>query len=283
MVDEIKFVHPKDMQDGTILVSDRDISTNLPYVKGVHLAFDHHLSETVRLDQKPENHIIDSDAPSAARVVYDYYGGKKAFANISDEMMVAVDKSDSAQFNEDEILNPTGWVLLNFIMDARTGLGRYRDFRVSNYQLMMELIDYCRDHTTEEILELPDVKERTDLYNEHQDKAKGQIKKCSTIYENLAVLDLREEEIIYAGNRFLIYALFPDINISMHAIWGLNRLNTVFAVGKSILNRSSNTNIGDLMLQYGGGGHLNAGTCQVDNDESERVEQELIDAIISDG
>mgnify|MGYP003979843873 FL=1 len=283
MVDEIKFVHPKDMQDGTILVSDRDISTNRPYVKGVHLAFDHHLSETVRLDQKPENHIIDSDAPSAARVVYDYYGGKKAFANISDEMMVAVDKSDSAQFNEDEILNPTGWVLLNFIMDARTGLGRYRDFRVSNYQLMMELIDYCRDHTTEEILELPDVKERTDLYNEHQDKAKGQIKKCSTIYENLAVLDLREEEIIYAGNRFLIYALFPDINISMHAIWGLNRLNTVFAVGKSILNRSSNTNIGDLMLQYGGGGHLNAGTCQVDNDESERVEQELIDAIISDG
>ena len=283
MVDEIKFVHPKDMQDGTILVSDRDISTNLPYVKGVHLAFDHHLSETVRLDQKPENHIIDSDAPSAARVVYDYYGGKKAFANISDEMMVAVDKSDSAQFNEDEILNPTGWVLLNFIMDARTGLGRYRDFRVSNYQLMMELIDYCRDHTTEEILELPDVKERTDLYNEHQDKAKGQIKKCSTIYENLAVLDLREEEIIYAGNRFLIYALFPDINISMHAIWGLNRLNTVFAVGKSILNRSSNTNIGDLMLQYGGGGHLIAGTCQVDNDESERVEQELIDAIISDG
>ena len=283
MVDDIKFVHPKDMQDGTILVSDRDISTNLPYVKGVHLAFDHHLSETVRLDQKPENHIIDSDAPSAARVVYDYYGGKKAFANISDEMMEAVDKSDSAQFNEDEILNPTGWVLLNFIMDARTGLGRYRDFRVSNYQLMMELIDYCRDHTTDQILELPDVKERIDLYMEHQVKAKEQIKSCSTIYENLAVLDLREEEIIYAGNRFLIYALFPTINISMHAIWGLNRLNTVFAVGKSILNRSSNTNIGDLMLQYGGGGHLNAGTCQVDNDESDRVEQELVDAIISDG
>ena len=283
MVDDIKFVHPKDMQDGTILVSDRDISTNLPYVKGVHLAFDHHLSETVRLDQKPENHIIDSDAPSAARVVYDYYGGAKAVANISDEMMEAVDKSDSAQFNEDEILNPTGWVLLNFIMDARTGLGRYRDFRVSNYQLMMELIDYCRDHTTDQILELPDVKERIDLYMEHQDKAKEQIKSCSTIYENLAVLDLREEEIIYAGNRFLIYALFPTINISMHAIWGLNRLNTVFAVGKSILNRSSNTNIGDLMLQYGGGGHLNAGTCQVDNDESDRVEQELVDAIISDG
>jgi nanoRNase/pAp phosphatase (c-di-AMP/oligoRNAs hydrolase) len=283
MVDEIKFVHPKDMQDGTILVSDRDISTNLPYVKGIHLAFDHHLSETVRLDQKSANHIIDSDAPSAARVVYDYYGGKKEFPNISDEMMDAVDKSDSAQFSEDEILNPTGWVLLNFLMDARTGLGRYRDFRVSNYQLMMELIDYCRDHTTDEILALPDVKERVDLYAEHEEKAKEQIQKCSTIYENLIVLDLREEEIIYAGNRFLIYALFPDTNISMHAMWGLNRLNTVFAVGKSILNRTSNTNIGDLMLQYGGGGHMNAGTCQVDNDESERVERELVDAIIADG
>lgn len=283
MVNEIKFVHPKDMQDGTILVSDRDISTNLPYVKGVNLAFDHHLSETIRLDQKPENHIIDPDAPSAARVVYDYYGGAKAFPNVSEEMMVAVDKSDSAQFNEDEVLNPTGWVLLNFIMDARTGLGRYRDFRVSNYQLMMELIDYCRDHTTEEILELPDIKERVDLYNDHEDQAKEQIKSCTTVYENLAVLDLRQEAKIYAGNRFLIYALFPEINISMHAIWGLNRLNTVYAVGKSILNRSSNTNIGDLMLQYGGGGHLNAGSCQVDNDESGRVEQELIDAIISDG
>ena len=282
MVDEIKFVHPKDMQDGTILVSDRDISTNLPYVKGIYLAFDHHLSETVRLDQKSANHIIDPDAPSAARVVYDYYGGKKEFPNISDEMMDAVDKSDSAQFNEDEILNPTGWVLLNFLMDARTGLGRYRDFRVSNYQLMMELIDYCKDHTTDEILALPDVKERVDLYAEHEEKAKEQIQKCSTIYENLIVLDLREEEVIYAGNRFLIYALFPDTNISMHAIWGLNRLNTVFAVGKSILNRTSNTNIGDLMLQYGGGGHMNAGTCQVDNDESGRVERELVDAIIAD-
>lgn len=283
MVNEIKFVHPKDMQDGTILVSDRDISTNLPYVKGVNLAFDHHMSETIRLDQKPENHIIDPDAPSAARVVYDYYGGAKAFPNVSEEMMVAVDKSDSAQFNEDEVLNPTGWVLLSFIMDARTGLGRYRDFRVSNYQLMMELIDHCRDHTTEEILELPDIKERVDLYNDHEDQAKEQIKSCTTVYENLAVLDLRQEAKIYAGNRFLIYALFPEINISMHAIWGLNRLNTVYAVGKSILNRSSNTNIGDLMLQYGGGGHLNAGSCQVDNDESGRVEQELIDAIISDG
>ncbi len=283
MIDEIKFVHPKDMQDGTILVSDNDITTNLPYVKGVHLAFDHHLSETIRLDEKPENHIIDPDAPSAARVVYDYYGGKKAFPNVGDDMMEAVDKSDSAQFSRDEILNPTGWVLLNYVMDARTGLGRYRNFRVSNYQLMMETIDYCRNHTIDEILELPDVKERVDLYMGHMDEFTDQIKRCTTVHGNLCVIDLRGEEQIYPGNRFMIYALYPKTNISMHAIWGLNRLNTVFAVGKSILNRTSKTNIGELMLEYGGGGHLNAGTCQVDNDDSERVQGELIERITADG
>lgn len=282
MIDEIKFVHPKDMQDGTILVSENDITTNLPYVKGVHLAFDHHLSETVRLDEKADNHIIDSDAPSAARVVYNYYG-KDKLPNISEEMLEAVDKSDSAQFSIDEILDPQGWVLLNYIMDARTGLGRYRDFSVSNYQLMMELIDYCRDHTVDEILALPDVKERVDLYMEHLEPAKEQIQRCTKVHGNLAVLDLRYEDMIYATNRFILYALFPDINISIHAIWGLNRLNTVYATGKSIVNRTSNTNIGELMLKYGGGGHQNAGTCQIDNDDADKVLDELVKQITADG
>lgn len=175
LIEDIKFVHPKDMQDGTILISEDDITTNLPYVPGVHIAFDHHASEMVRLEDIPPNHVIDPDAPSAARVVYDYYGGKIEFKNVSNEMMAAVDKADSAQFNEDEVLNPDGWVLLNFIMDSRTGLGRFKDFRISNYQLMMELIDYCRDHTIDEILKLPDVVERTDLYKEHEKQAKEQI------------------------------------------------------------------------------------------------------------
>lgn len=284
IIDDIKFVHPKDMQDGTILISDTDISTNLPYVEGVHLAFDHHSSEIARAGgETPDNHIIDPDAPSAARVVYDYYGGKDKFPNVSEDMMAAVDQGDAAQFSEDEILNAAGWPLLNYLMDARTGLGRFREFRVSNYNLMMQLIDYCRDHTVEEILALPDVKERVDLYMDHLEKFKDQIKECSTIHENLVVLDLREKESIYAGNRFMIYALFPEINISIHVLWGLNKLNTVFATGKSIINRSSKTNIGDLMLKYGGGGHANAGTCQVENDDSERVLGELIEQITQDG
>ena len=283
MIDDIKFVHPKDMQDGTILISGTDITTNLPYVEGVHLAFDHHSSEVSRVGGDPDNHIIDPDAPSAARVVYDHYGGKEKFPNVSDEMMDAVDKGDSAQFSEDEIVNAEGWVLLNYLMDARTGLGRFREFRVSNYNLMMQLIDYCRDHTVDEILALDDVKERIALYNEHQDDFKAQIKRCTTIHGNLVVLDLRQEETIYAGNRFMIYALFPATNISIHVLWGLNKMNTVFATGKSIINRTSNTNIGELMLKYDGGGHENAGTCQIENDDSERVLGELVEQITADG
>ena len=284
IIDDIKFVHPKDMQDGTILISETDISTNLPYVEGVHLAFDHHSSEITRAaGKKPDNHIIDPQAPSAARVVYDYYGGKEKFPNVSDDMMEAVDKGDSAQFSIDEILTAYGWPLLNYLMDARTGLGRFREFRVSNYNLMMQLIDYCRDHTVEEILALPDVKERVDLYMDQQEKFKDQIQRCTTVHGNLVVLNLQEEETIYAGNRFMIYALFPDTNISIHVLWGLNKLNTVYATGKSITNRTSKTNIGELMLKYGGGGHENAGTCQVDNDDAERVLGELTAQITTNG
>jgi nanoRNase/pAp phosphatase (c-di-AMP/oligoRNAs hydrolase) len=282
MIDDIKFVHPKDMQDGTIEITSRDIVTNLPYQKNAYLTFDHHESETIR-NEKADNHIIIADAPSAARVVYDYYGGKEKLPQIADDMMEAVDKADAAQFSVSDILNPQGWELLSFLMDSRTGLGRFRDFRVSNYQLMMDLIDYCIDHTIEEIMELPDVKERVELYNKYQDDFIDQLQRCSTLHDNLVVLDLRDEETIYPGNRFTIYALFPDTNISIHVIWGFQKQNTVFATGKSIVNRTSKTNIGELMLKNGGGGHSAAGTCQIDNDKAEDVLKELIDSITHDG
>ncbi|MDP2811065.1 MAG: exopolyphosphatase [Rhodocyclaceae bacterium] len=283
LIDEIKFVHPKDMQDGKVEISERDITTNLPFVPGVHLAFDHHISETFRNPGERPNHIIYPDAPSAARVVFEHYGGKGRFPASFTEMMIAVDKSDSAQFTRQEILDPKGWVLLNYLMDSRTGLGRFREFRVSNYQLMMDLIAYCRNHGIDDILGLPDVKERVDLYFEHAEKAKEQIKRCTRVYKNLAILDLRNEETIFAVNRFMIYALFPETNISIHLMWGMQKQNTVFAVGKSIINRSSNTNIGELMLFYGGGGHENAGTCQIENDRAESVLQELITNINAAG
>ncbi|KAA0677034.1 exopolyphosphatase [Roseomonas genomospecies 6] len=282
ILDEIKFVHPKDMQDGKVEISERDITTNLPYVPGVHLAFDHHLSETIRVGKR-DNHIIEAEAPSAARVVYNYYGGKERFPTISDEMMAAVDQADSAQYGIEDILKPQGWTLLNFIMDARTGLGRFRDFRISNYQLMMELIDCCRNHSIDEILALPDVKERVDLYVEHEAKFSNQLARCSTMRGNVVVIDLRREETIYAGNRFMIYAMYPEANVSIHVLWGLKQQNTVLACGKSIINRSSRTNIGPLMLEYGGGGHEAAGTCQVDNDRADQALEEIVARMRADG
>jgi nanoRNase/pAp phosphatase (c-di-AMP/oligoRNAs hydrolase) len=283
MIDDIKFVHPKDMQDGKIEVTDNDISTNLPYVPGIHLAFDHHLSETVRNEGNITNHIIDPDAPSAARVVWKHYGGHDAFPVEWDEMMEAVDRGDSAQFNKEQVLNPQDWDLLNFLMDARTGLGRFREFRISNYNLMMDLIDYCKNHTIDQIMQLPDVVERVELYNEQAEMFRDQVKRCATVHKNLVVLDLRNEDVIHAGNRFMIYALFPDCNISIHVMWGREKQNTVFATGKSIFDRGSKTNVGELMLKYGGGGHQAAGTCQVDNDKAEATLQELIAAINADG
>jgi len=279
LIDHIKFVHPKDMQDGKIEITSRDITTNLPFVEGVGLAFDHHSSETIRNKEVKDNHIIVADAPSAAEVVYQYYGGDDSFPEKFRPMMDAANKADAAMFSADDILNPKGWDLLSFLMDARTGLGRFHHFRISNYNLMMDLIDYCKDHDIEDILKLPDVVERVELYNKYSKEFIHQIKRCTTIHDNVALLDLTNEETIYPGNRFMIYALYPLCNVSIHRIWGFKKQNTVFAVGKSIINRSSKANIGDLMLKYGGGGHLAAGTCQIEHDKADQVLEEIIEAL----
>jgi len=279
MIDEILFVHPKDVQDGKVEVCDRDILTNLPYIEGAYLVFDHHMSETMRIYDTPENHIIEGEAPSAARVVYNYYGGKLKFPQISQAMMLAVDKCDSAQFDIDDILHPKEWVVLSFLMDSRTGLGRFREFTISNYALMMELVDAFRSMTIEEIMELPNVKERVELFFVQQEIFKRQIQSCAEVHDKLVIVNLQNEETIYAGNRFMIYALYPECNISIHQMWGRQKQNSVFAVGKSVLNRTCSINIGELMLRYEGGGHANAGTCQIDNEQAEDVKQELIDVI----
>lgn len=268
LIDDIKFVHPKDVQDGKIELTSDDYTTNLPFDSRVKLSFDHHISETERLETDSyDNLIIDENAKSAARVLYNYYGGSETFKTISEELLNAVDKGDSADFTLDEILNPSGWVLLHFIMDARTGLGRFHNFRISNYDLMMELIDYCRFHTIDEILELPDVKERVDLYFSQQEQFKAQIERVHRINGDVVILDLRNEDVIYTGNRFIVYAMYPDIKLSAHIVWGKGKQNTAVMIGKSIINKTSRVNIGDVCLKYGGGGHSNAGTCQLDNDK----------------
>lgn len=280
MIDAIEFVHPKDVQDGLFEFSDRDILTNLPYAPDAHLVFDHHHSETLRAPGSAANHVIDPFAKSAARVVYDYFGGISRFPDISVELMQAVDQADSADYSLADVLDPQGWTLLNYLMDSRTGLGRFREFRISNYQLMMQLIDdvLARD-SVEEILAAPDVAERVALYREQAPLFVEQLHRVSQVRGELVVVDLRKEDVIHAGNRFMIYALYPQCRISAHMIWGKQKQNTVIACGKSIIDRTSPADLGALMLRYGGGGHRNAGTCQVPHDRADDVLREIADAV----
>jgi nanoRNase/pAp phosphatase (c-di-AMP/oligoRNAs hydrolase) len=285
LVSEVVFAHPNDVQHGRIGVSPGDIIANLPYAETAYMCFDHHASEVIRKGGAAQNHIIDDRSPSTARIVFAYFGGRSnpALRSITNEMMEAVDHADSASFSREDILHPEKWTMLGFIMDARTGLGRFRDFKKSNYQLMLKLIDWIRDFSIDGVLAQPDVRERVDLYMEHKMKCRTQIERNATVHKNLVVADLRHAGRIWAGNRFVIYALFPQCNISMHALWGKNEQNTVFAVGKSILNRTSTVHVGKLMLEYGGGGHEKAGTCQIDNNKADHTMRELITRINAAG
>lgn len=283
LIDRYKFVHPKDIQDGKVEVTENDILANIPYVPGCGLWFDHHISEQHRIQDFGAFEGAYREAPSCARVIWDFYDGENTFGDVFDELMTAVDKSDSGNLNVDDIETPRDWILLSYIMDPRTGLGRYRDYRISNYQLMEDLVEQCRNRSIGEILALPDVMERTRRYYEQTGLFRAMIRRRASQDENIILADLRNQEEIYAGNRFVIYTMFPDANISLQAMWGVNKQNVVFTCGHSVINRTSKTDVGSLMLEYGGGGHRQVGTCQVALEDADRVQAELIARIKADG
>jgi len=282
IIDSYTFAHPKDLQDGHVRVTANDILANVPYVAGCGMWIDHHSSETQRLGTdvkfKGESRVTDS----AARVIYDFYDGDKKLPHFK-EMVKWVDKVDAGKLTKDEILDPKDWILLGFLMDPRTGLGRFRNFRISNYELMGILMEACRTQNIDEILANPDVKERVELYLEQTKLFKTMLDKHTTIHKNAILTDLRGVEDIYTGNRFYIYSLHPEQNISLWVVDGRGKLNAPIAVGHSVINRTSKTNVGALLLKYGGGGHHQVGTCQVDYADADRVIKELISKINADG
>jgi len=283
IVDSYKFVHPKDLQDGKGDIDGDDVLANVPFVPGCGLWFDHHASEHERFKRATIFDGATYPAPSAAQVVWDYYGGERTFDRRLRPLLDAVNKSDSGQLTREEILDPSGWILLSFVMDPRTGLGRFSDYRIGNLKLMEDMIQYCRTKDVDEILEIPDVKERITRYFEQHELFKDMLLKNSKAEGNIIIVDLRPCETIYSGNRFLIYALYPDQNIELRILWGRENQNVVFSCGHSILNRTNMTNVGRLMLKYGGGGHERVGTCQVPTEKADTVLQEIIEAINADG
>jgi len=278
LIDEWKFVHPKDIQDGLVEATDNDILANIPYIKGCKLWFDHHSSESERLGSNSYFEGVSKSAPSCARVVYEYYGGDAKLGRFA-EMIRYVDKVDSGDLTTDEILDPRGWILLGFIMDPRTGLGRFRNFTISNYDLMTNLAKACAERPISEILTLPDVKERLDLYFQQKDLFSNMIKEHAKVIGNVVTVDLRDVETIYAGNRFIIYTLFPEQNISVWVVDGRNKSNVAITVGHSIVNRSSIVDVGSMLLHYGGGGHKQVGTCQVTHEDADRIISEVMEKV----
>jgi nanoRNase/pAp phosphatase (c-di-AMP/oligoRNAs hydrolase) len=277
LINEWQFVHPKDIQDGLVDATKNDIVANVPYIKKCGLWFDHHSSENERLgDFRFKG--VSKKAPSCARVIYDYYGGEAKLGKFA-EMIKYVDKMDSGDLTAEEILHPEGWILLGFIADPRTGLGRFRNFSISNYDLMKKLATATLAKPIEEILALPDVKERIDVYHEQTNLFIEMVKAHSKVEGNAVVVDLRKVPVINAGNRFLLYTLFPDQNISVWVVEGKHGVNNVVTVGYSIINKSATVDVGSLMLKYGGGGHVQVGTCQVDYDATDRIISEIVEKI----
>ncbi len=280
IIDHWKFAHPKDLQDGLVEINSDDCLANVPYVEGCGLWFDHHSSEHERNELAGKYKGESRIAPSCARIIFEYYGGEKTFPNL-DAMMEAVDKVDSANLTIDEVQNPTGWVLLGFLMDPRTGLGRWREFTISNYALMEKLIDCCLTMDIEEILELPDVKERVEIYWEQNEKFIEMVKKYTRTERDVIISDLRGVDPIYTGNRFLVYSLYPQQNISIWVVSGRGGEGCSCAVGYSVLNKTSNINVGSLMLKYGGGGHKMVGTCQFSSETMDEQLPKLLEELVN--
>jgi len=279
LVKEIAFAHPRDLQDGKFPVTGNDVIANLPYVPGAHMCFDHHVSESYRVKDRPENLVLDVDAPSTARVIYDHFGGAGRFTEIADGLMEAVDKADSADYSIEEVLAPEGWTLINFVLDPRTGLEGFQDFELSRDDFMTELVHFCKRNPVEEVLQHPDVVDRIAAYQLNNEFADLQIERCATVHGKTVVVDFRNEEKRFPGNRFMVYGLFPDCDISIKILRRPDTDMNEIALGKSIIDRDCPVNIGELMHRYGGGGHRAAGTCRASEGDTDRILGEILEHI----
>jgi len=279
LIDSWVFVHPKDLQDGNFDAMDDDVLVNVPFVPGCGLWFDHHSSELERVWVEFEG--CSRVAPSCARVIYEYYGGRRRFPSRV-EMVDYADRIDSADLTLEEILNPTGWILLGFLTDPRSGLGRFRDYTISNYQLMSNLLESHYKAGYEEILALPDVQERVKRYFEEDKLFREMVKERTRIEKNIIITDVRGLDVIHVGNRFLVYSLYPEQNVSLWIADVRGNVSTMISCGHSVISRTCKTDIGSLMLKYYGGGHAQVGTCQVPVEEFDDTLNDIIMQLISD-
>jgi len=284
-VDEILYVHPKDLQDNKIDVTENDIIANVPFVNGCGLWFDHHYSEHERLNLDGKFEGSSRMASSAAQVVYDYYKANPEYSDKLKKFEALINVAgivDSARFSKEDILDPKGWIMLAFIADPRTGLGYKRKFRISNFELMKRLPDLLRSKSVEEILAMPDFIERIDVYHKETSRFRQVLNENSGVDGNAIMIDFRGVEDLPVGNRFMEYVLYPEQNISIRIADGKNKEFAMILVGHSIINPTSPVNVGSLTLKYGGGGHKQVGTCQVNYEDVDGIVEEMLQIINAD-
>ena len=272
-IDSIEFAHPKDMQDGKVDVTGDDIITNLPYHPNCAMWFDHHFGyEAEEMTGKFKGRY--GVAPSAARLVFEYYDNPNL--ERFGELVSETDRVDSAQLTMEDITNPKRYVLLSHTLDPRTGLGAFRSY-------FMHLLNWLKVHPINDILEFPEVKERVDTLQKSETEYRRALKKHCVLDGNVVHIDFRRLKERPVGNRFLVYALFPQANVSVQTFKGRGGENVVAALGHSILNRSCNTNVGSLCRTYGGGGHRGAATCQLEKKNSAKQIKEIIETLKANG
>ena len=266
-VTEVAFSHPKDMQDGKMAVNENDIIVNLPYAKGCGMWFDHHSSEETKMPEFGAFKGRFAKAPSAAHVINDYYKNP-AFEQFKD-LLQATDRLDSANLTPEDVTSPSGWILLGLTLDPRSGLAM--EFRT----YFRWLVGYVKEMPLEKVLQHQEVLKRCQRVLQEQDEFKKLLKEYSHQEANVIITDLRGVRQMPAGNRFLVYTMYPKANVEVRIFPGMLD-NTVVAVGHSIFNRTCKVNLGKLMAEYGGGGLPGAATCQLHDEEADAKIAEIV-------
>jgi oligoribonuclease NrnB/cAMP/cGMP phosphodiesterase (DHH superfamily) len=282
IVDEITYIHPQDLQNNKIRVTENDIIANAPFIAGCGLWFDHHCSEHERLQLEGRYTGASELAPSAAQVVYRYFENKNGYnqrLKRFKELIAKTNIIDSARFTQDDILNPQAYVLLSFLSDPRTGLGLRHTFRTSNLELMKQMPRLLRTKSVDQILSTPDFQQRIQIYFDETERYKQILLENSCIKGHAIVIDFRDVQNPPIGNRFLEYVLHPEQNISIRVADGKNQGVTMISVGHSIINRTSQINVGSLTVRYGGGGHRQVGACQVNCIDADKIVTEIVQLI----
>lgn len=274
-IDEIFLIHPQEITDNLVEIRKTDILANVPYHPNCAKWFDHHLLTENNPTPPQDYDGAYGHAPSAAGLVYKYYGGTVKMPAL-EELVKQTDRLDSAQLTPEEILDPKGYILLGYTIDSRTGHGAFEDY-------FHVLLDLLKSKPIDEILEHPDVKDRLERMRADDKRFREALLAHSRVDRNVVITDFRNVEQIPTGNRFLIYHLFPEVNVSLRAHWGPERRFVVTAVGHSILNRSCKTNVGELMSRYGGGGHRGAGTTPLPAEHADIPLTEIIEELKRNG